>query len=160
MCRAEIEVITGRLSVMTIQSTLLERIKQGQCEDPYLVEQKGELESGKVNEFSVSCNGMLKFKQRVCVPNNEELKREILTEAHNTLYSKPAGLLQPIRIPEWKWEEITMDFVVGLPKSSKQHDAIWVIVDRYTKSAHFLPTGMLDLLHCFGKVYREHWAQN
>ncbi|XP_062073030.1 uncharacterized protein LOC133777449 [Humulus lupulus] len=53
MRRAEIEVITGRLSVMTIQSTLLERIKQGQCEDPYLVEQKCELESGKVNDFSV-----------------------------------------------------------------------------------------------------------
>ncbi|XP_062113261.1 uncharacterized protein LOC133824401 [Humulus lupulus] len=182
MCRAEIEVIIGRLSVMTIQSTSLERIKQGQCEDPYLVEQKGELESGNVNEFSVSCNGMLKFKERVCVPNDEELKREILTDAHNTLYSvhpgmtkmfndlkrhywwpkmrkdvvefvakcltcqqvkaehqKPAGFLQPIQIPEWKWEEITMDFVVGLPKTSKQHDTIWVIVDRYTKSAHFLP---------------------
>ncbi|XP_062093931.1 uncharacterized protein LOC133799942 [Humulus lupulus] len=143
MCRAEIEVIIGRLSVMTIQSTLLESIKQGQCEDPYLEEQKGELESGKVNEFSVSCNGMLKFKERVCVPNDEGLKREILTEAHNTLYS----------IPKWKWEEIAMDFVVGFPKTSKQHDAIWVIVYRYTKSTHFLLVRMTYTMDQWAELY-------
>ena len=51
----------------------------------------------------------------------------------------PSGLLQPIRIPEWKWDRITMDFVVGLPLTGRRHDSIWVIVDRLTKSAHFLP---------------------
>ncbi|KAL5572458.1 hypothetical protein UlMin_022055 [Ulmus minor] len=54
-------------------------------------------------------------------------------------HQRPAGELQPIEIPEWKWEKISMDFVVGLPKTTKGHDAIWVIVDRLTKSAHFLP---------------------
>ena len=51
----------------------------------------------------------------------------------------PSGLLQPIRIPEWKWDRITMDFVVGLPLTGRKHDSVWVLVDRLTKSAHFLP---------------------
>lgn len=44
-----------------------------------------------------------------------------------------------LRDTEWKWEHITMDFVIGLPRTRARHDAIWVIVDRLTKSAHFLP---------------------
>ncbi|GJT82017.1 putative reverse transcriptase domain-containing protein [Tanacetum coccineum] len=54
-------------------------------------------------------------------------------------HQKPSGLLQQPEIPEWKWEKITMDLVVKLPRSSSGYDAIWVIVDRLTKSAHFLP---------------------
>ncbi|PPZ23015.1 hypothetical protein C5P36_27045, partial [Escherichia coli] len=50
----------------------------------------------------------------------------------------PTGLLHPLPVPEWKWERITMDFVMGLPRTQKSHDAVWVIVDRLTKSAHFL----------------------
>ncbi|GJZ94211.1 putative reverse transcriptase domain-containing protein [Tanacetum coccineum] len=54
-------------------------------------------------------------------------------------YQKPAGLLvQPV-IPIWKWENITMDFVTKLPKTSTGQDTIWVIIDDFTKSAHFLP---------------------
>ena len=51
----------------------------------------------------------------------------------------PLGLLQSIRISEWKWDRITMDFVVGLPLTGRKHDSVWVVVDRLTKSAHFLP---------------------
>ena len=54
-------------------------------------------------------------------------------------HQRPSGLLQPLEIPEWKWEHIAMDFIVGLPRTKANHDAIWVIVDRLTKSAHFLP---------------------
>ena len=54
-------------------------------------------------------------------------------------HQRPAGLQQPLPIPEWKWEHITMDFIIGLPRSNKGMDSIWVIVDRLTKSAHFLP---------------------
>ncbi|GJY36926.1 putative reverse transcriptase domain-containing protein, partial [Tanacetum coccineum] len=54
-------------------------------------------------------------------------------------HQKPSGLLQHPEIPEWKWEKITMDLVTKLPKSSSGYDAIWVIMDRLTKSAHFLP---------------------
>nr|GEZ65262.1 putative reverse transcriptase domain, ribonuclease H-like domain, aspartic peptidase domain protein [Tanacetum cinerariifolium] len=53
---------------------------------------------------------------------------------------KPSGLLIQPNIPIWKWERITMDFVTKLPKTSNGHDTIWVIVDRLTKSAHFIPT--------------------
>ena len=49
------------------------------------------------------------------------------------------GLLQPIMIPEWKWDRVTMDFVSGLPLSPRKKDAIWVVVENLTKSAHFIP---------------------
>jgi hypothetical protein len=48
-------------------------------------------------------------------------------------------LLQPLKVPEWKWEVIGMDFIVGLPRTCDGYDSIWVIVDRLTKVAHFIP---------------------
>jgi hypothetical protein len=54
-------------------------------------------------------------------------------------HQRPAGLLQPLKIPEWKWEEIGIDFIVGLPRTQARYDSIWVIVDRLTKVAHFIP---------------------
>ena len=55
-------------------------------------------------------------------------------------HRRPAGELLRLPIPLWKWENVTMDFIIGLPRSPKGHDQIWVIVDRMTKSAHFLAT--------------------
>ena len=55
------------------------------------------------------------------------------------IYMKTAGPLQSLPIPVWKWEDISMDFIVGLPRTTKGYDSIWVIVDRLTKIAHFLP---------------------
>nr|GEX64191.1 reverse transcriptase domain-containing protein [Tanacetum cinerariifolium] len=57
---------------------------------------------------------------------------------------KPSDLLVQPEIPTWKWERITMDFVTKLPKTSSEHDTIWVIVDRLTKSAHFIPIKETD----------------
>ncbi|WVZ97364.1 hypothetical protein U9M48_042910 [Paspalum notatum var. saurae] len=54
-------------------------------------------------------------------------------------HQRPVGLLQPLKVPEWKWEEITMDFIVGLPRTQKGYNSIWVVVDRLTKVAHFIP---------------------
>jgi len=54
-------------------------------------------------------------------------------------HQRPTGLLQPMKIPEWKWEEVGMDFIVGLPCTQSGYDSIWVIVDRLTKVAHFIP---------------------
>ncbi|GJX70444.1 putative reverse transcriptase domain-containing protein [Tanacetum coccineum] len=68
-------------------------------------------------------------------------------------YQKPSGLLvQPV-IPVWKWENITMDFVTKLPKTSSGQDTIWVIVDRLTKSAHFLPMKETDLMEKLTRQY-------
>jgi hypothetical protein len=53
-------------------------------------------------------------------------------------HQRPAGLLQPLKIPEWKWEEITMDFIVGLPRTQKGYNSIWVVVDRLTKVAYLI----------------------
>ena len=54
-------------------------------------------------------------------------------------HQRPSGMLQPLPIPSWKWEQITMDFVTGLPVVRGGCDSIWVVVDRLTESAHFLP---------------------
>jgi hypothetical protein len=55
------------------------------------------------------------------------------------LHMRLAGLLQPLSVPDWKSDDISMDFITGLPTTPKGNDLIWVIVDRLTKSAHFLP---------------------
>jgi hypothetical protein len=54
-------------------------------------------------------------------------------------HQRPAGLLQPLKILEWKWEEISVDFIVGLRKTQSGYDSIWVIVDRLSKVVHFIP---------------------
>ena len=74
------------------------------------------------------------------------MKREIakyVSECHTCQrvkaeHQSPAGKIQPLPIPTWKWEEIGMDFVTGLPMTKNNKDMIWVIVDRLTKSTHFL----------------------
>jgi hypothetical protein len=57
-------------------------------------------------------------------------------------HQRPTRLLQPVKIPEWKWEETGMDFIVGLPRTQAGYDSIWVIVDRLTKVTHFIPIRM------------------
>jgi hypothetical protein len=54
-------------------------------------------------------------------------------------YMKPRGLLQSLSISEWKWDEISMDFIMGLPMTARKFDSIWVIMDQLSKSAHFIP---------------------
>ena len=54
-------------------------------------------------------------------------------------HQRRGGVSQGMSIPTWKWEQITMDFVVGLPTTVGGYDSIWVVVDRLTKSAHFIP---------------------
>ncbi|KAL2226381.1 UNVERIFIED_CONTAM: Transposon Ty3-I Gag-Pol polyprotein [Sesamum indicum] len=68
-------------------------------------------------------------------------------------HQAPAGKLHPLIIPEWKWEKITMDFVIRLPRTFRRHDVIWVIVDRLTKSAHFLPIRQNDSLDKLAELY-------
>jgi hypothetical protein len=195
--RYNIEVIVGDsssyLANLKVQPTLVERIKSNQDKDKELVRLMDKVRSGKKSEFKLTDDGILKFRNRLCVPNDPQIKREILEDAHRSRFTvhpgstkmyrdlqgnfwwnnmkrevakfveqcltcqqvkiehqRPSGLLQPLPIPEWKCEHICMDFVSGLPRSPKGHDTIWVVVDRLTKSAHFLPIRKNYTLAKFG----------
>ncbi|WMV49184.1 hypothetical protein MTR67_042569 [Solanum verrucosum] len=77
-------------------------------------------------------------------PNYQQVKVE---------HQRPGGLTQRIELSEWKWEIINMDFITGLLRSRRQHDSIWVIVDRMTKSAHFLPVKTTLSAEYYAKLY-------
>ncbi|CAN6712498.1 unnamed protein product [Malus baccata var. baccata] len=116
---------------------------------------------GKKRDFGIrETDGMLMQESRMYVSNNAELKKEILDEAHISAYAMhPGGTKMyhtirpfyywpgmkreiakyPLHVPQWKWENITMDFVYKLPHAQNNYDGIWVIVDRLTKSADFIP---------------------
>ena len=68
-------------------------------------------------------------------------------------HQKPSGLLQQPEIPQWKWECIAMDFITKLPRTANGCDTIWVIVDRLTKSAHFLPISETDKTSKLAEIY-------
>nr|GEW28102.1 reverse transcriptase domain-containing protein [Tanacetum cinerariifolium] len=77
----------------------------------------------------------------------------VYCDASHQECQKPSGLLIQPEIPTWKWKRITMDFVSKLPKTSNEHDTIWVIVDRLTKSAHFIPTRATDSMKTITRLY-------
>ena len=186
------------LAHFRVKSVLMDRIKTAQCRDPQLMKIMDEVQQGQADDFVIGDDGTLRLGTRLCVPDVDGLRREIMEEAHHTVYSihpgstkmyhdlkgnywwsgmkkdvaefvsrcltcqqvklehqKPSGLLQPLPIPEWKWENITIDFVTGLPRTSAGYDSIWVIVDRMTKSAHFLPVKTTFSVARYARVYIE-----
>src|SRR5579859_3085609 len=86
------------------------------------------------------------------VPGSEG---SLLVDTHQ----RPAGLLKPLDIPVWKWDDISMDFVVGLPRTQKGNDAIWVIVDRLTKVAYFIPVKTTHSVSRLAELYIENILQ-
>jgi hypothetical protein len=68
-------------------------------------------------------------------------------------YTKPGGLLQLLNIPEWKWDDISTDFIVGLPMTAHKFDSIWVIIDRLSKSAHFIPVNTNYKVQKYVEIY-------
>ena len=71
-------------------------------------------------------------------------------------HQRPAGLLKPLDVSVWKWESISMGFIVGLPRTPKGHDSIWVIVDRLTKVAHFIAVRIDYRVDKLVDLYIEH----
>jgi hypothetical protein len=74
----------------------------------------------------------------------------------NTDYMKPGGLLQPLSVLDWKWDDISMDFIVGLPLTARKYNSIWVIVDRLTKFAHFIPVNTNYNVQNYVEIYVVH----
>src|SRR5262249_7597540 len=157
---------------------------------------KKEMQVGKYTDFTVDDDDVVRMQGKLCVPNDNDLQKEIMSEAHDSGYTvhsggikmykdlkshfwwngmkkdvadyvmkctvcqqvkiehqRPGGLLKPLKIPEWKWDQITMDFVCGLPRTPAGYDAIWVIVDRLTKSAHFIPINMTYSMEKLARIY-------
>ncbi|XP_073153876.1 uncharacterized protein [Henckelia pumila] len=184
-----------RLSALVVQPTLQDRIREGQTTDEQLhrMMRKDELKGSLL--YTVD-DDIVRHRGRMWVPSTDQLREDIMSEAHASPYSihpgstkmyrdlrtlywwpgmkgdigrfvsecltcqqvkaehqRPAGLLRPLPIPEWKWENISMDFVVGLPRSNRGSTAIWVIVDRLTKSAHFLPVRTTFTMTQFAELY-------
>jgi IS30 family transposase len=68
---------------------------------------------------------------------------------------KSTGLLHPLSIPMWKWHDISMDFIVGLPLTDRKKDSIWVIVDRLTKTAHFIAVHTTYSVQQYAEIYMD-----
>eukprot|EP00253_Pinus_taeda_P012699 PITA_12699 len=159
---------------------------------------------GNPQDYEVSSDGMLLYKKRLFVPNDNSLKKVIMDEFHTSHYAGHpgyqkmltalrkeyywpgmkkhvveyltrclecqqikaehqhlAGLLQPLPIPEWKWEVISMDFITGLPKTKRNNDSIMVVVDKLSKVAHFIPVQStykaVQIAHVFMQnIFRLH----
>ncbi|GKB59304.1 putative reverse transcriptase domain-containing protein [Tanacetum coccineum] len=110
-------------------------------------------------EFETRPDGTLCIEKRIWVPRFGGLRNLIMNESHKSKYSIHLGLdkmyhdlkklywwlnMKAEIATYWKYEKLTMDFVMKLPKTSSGQDTIWVIVDRLTKSAHFLPMKEID----------------
>ncbi|GKB19661.1 putative reverse transcriptase domain-containing protein [Tanacetum coccineum] len=79
--------------------------------------------------------------------------RTVIMHEVKTEHQRPSGLLVQPKIPQWKWDNVTMDFVTKLPKSSQSHDTICVVVDRLTKSATFTPMRETDFMERLVRMY-------
>nr|GEZ45510.1 reverse transcriptase [Tanacetum cinerariifolium] len=112
-----------------------QQIKEAQKDDDELWAIVQNVEDGKHTEFNVDDDGVVWFEDRLCVPSDQALREKVEIE-----YQRASGLLQPLEIPIWKWDEISMDFVTGLPTTQKRHDAIWVEIVRL----HGTPTSIVS----------------
>ncbi|GJW13358.1 putative reverse transcriptase domain-containing protein [Tanacetum coccineum] len=142
-------LILSFIQLLTIHSSIKARILEAQSEASKNVNTPAEMLKGLDKQLERKEDGGLYLAERIWVPVYGNLRTLIMNEAHATSkcltcfkvkveHQKPSGLLQQPEIPEWKWENIIMDFINKLPRTSSGHDSIWVIVDRLTKSAHFL----------------------
>nr|GEZ92888.1 reverse transcriptase domain-containing protein [Tanacetum cinerariifolium] len=111
---------------------------------------------GMINKLESQADGTLCLNNRSWIPCLEiatYISKSLTCAKVKIEYQKPSGLLVQPEIPQWKWENITMDFVTKLPKTTAGQDMIWAIVDRLTKSAHLLPMREDDTLEKLKRQY-------
>nr|GFA62153.1 putative reverse transcriptase domain-containing protein [Tanacetum cinerariifolium] len=142
-----------------------------------LLENSKDPEKVRTEKLEPRTNGTICLNGRSWLPCYGDLQTVIMHESYKSKYYihsssdkmyqdmkklyLPSGLLVQPRIPEWKWDNITMDFVTKLPKSSQGYDTIWVIVNRLTKSAIFTPIRETDPMDKLARVYlNERALQN
>jgi hypothetical protein len=186
----------GTLNHLKLELVLLQRIIDAQRNDEGMKHIHEKIEAGKANCFRKDDQGIVWFNNRIVVPKNDEIRQQILDEAHLSRYSihpgstkmyhnlkqhywwtkmkieiaryvarcdtcrrvkaihmKTTGPFQSLPIPTWKWEDISMDFIVGLPRTTKGYDSIWVIIDRLMKIAHFLPVKTYYPVITYAQMY-------
>ncbi|GKB16520.1 putative reverse transcriptase domain-containing protein [Tanacetum coccineum] len=130
---------------MTIQLSIKDKILAAQNEASEAVNAPAKMLRGLDEQMERRIDGALYYLDRIWVPLTGDVRTLIMDETHNSKYlvkaehQRPSGLLQQPEIAKWKWDRIAMDFVTKLLRTSSEHDSIWVIMDRLTKSAHFLP---------------------
>ncbi|GJX37707.1 putative reverse transcriptase domain-containing protein [Tanacetum coccineum] len=134
-----------------------------------LIKNSRDPEKLRMEKLEPYADGTLCFDSNSWLPCYGDLRTVIMHESHKSKYSIhpgfetmyqdmkklywPSGLLVQPEIPQWKWENITMDFVTKLAKSSQGYDTIWVIVDRLTKSAIFVPMRETDHMEKLARMY-------
>ncbi|GJW45930.1 putative reverse transcriptase domain-containing protein [Tanacetum coccineum] len=133
-----------------------------------LIENSKDPEKPRKEKLEPRADGTLCFNNRSWLPCFGDLRALIMHESHKLKYSvhpvfdvfkvkaehqKLYGLLVQPEIPQWKWDNITMDFLTNLLKTQSGNDTIWVIVDRLTKSAHFLPMRENDHMDKLARLY-------
>ncbi|WVZ70158.1 hypothetical protein U9M48_018846 [Paspalum notatum var. saurae] len=163
-----------RVCTLHVEPDLHERIRINQGEDTFLMQVKKDIEAGRPSEFQVRENGSIWLKHRICVPKDLALRQEIMQEAHASPYTAHPGstkmyhdLKEVFWWPNMKREiaqfvlecptcqQVKVDHqkTPGLPRTSAGHDAIWVIVDRLTKVAQFVPIKKTYSLQRLAKLY-------
>ncbi|GJY82859.1 putative reverse transcriptase domain-containing protein [Tanacetum coccineum] len=121
---------------MTLQSSIKDRILTSQKE---AMDEFAELHKGLDEMIEQRSDGTMYWWLRMKKDIAEYVSKCLTYLKVKAEDQRPSGLLSQLKIPVWKWEGIAMDFVTKLPRTSSGYDTIWVIVDRLTKSAHFLP---------------------
>ncbi|XP_073153110.1 uncharacterized protein [Henckelia pumila] len=142
------------LSALTMVPSLLDKIRTGQASDQKLLTWKLKDEAKGGSLYTVK-DGIVHHKGQMWVPAVDSLREDVMTEAHTVKveHQRPAGLMKPLHIPTWKREDVTMDFVIGLPITQRRMNSIWIIVDRLTKSAHFLPVRNNFSMNQYAELY-------
>nr|GEW47897.1 putative reverse transcriptase domain-containing protein [Tanacetum cinerariifolium] len=172
--KERIEPLQVQALVMTIRLDLPRQILKAQIEALKLKNLKKEDVGGMIKKdipkekVEPRVDGTLCLNGRSWLPCYGDLRSVIMHESHNLKYSihsaehqRPSGLLVQPTILEWKWNNIMMNFITKLPKSPQGFDTIWLIVDRLTKSAHFLPIRKNDPLDklarlCLNRIVARH----